>query len=291
MAKDDSASFPTLTFDSSKLVKGDCIEVMKQYPDNYFQAIIADPPYFQALTTVDWDNTWANSDAWLAWSLEWIKECRRVLKDDGILFIFGQLGKREHIWLHLCSEASKIMQFHDMVIWDRVVGYNDRGDSFTPQYEMALMLRKEESSQVYFDKDSVRIEYNEATIQKYMKDKRYKDMVAREEHLRRGKKATNILSVPSLKGASKEKVGHPSQKPEALIDILIQSTTRPGDVILDPFLGSGTTAVVAQALGRVWIGIDLEEEYIDMSHKRLTERFPEVKDSSVLKIKKSKNKK
>lgn len=269
-------NFPTITFDSSQLIKGDCIEVMKQYPDNHFQAIIADPPYFQALTTVDWDNSWVDSNAWLTWSLEWIKECRRVLKDDGILFIFGQLGKREHIWLHLCSESSKIMQFHDMVIWDRVVGYNDRGDSFTPQYEMALMLRKEEKSEVYFDKDSVRIEYNEATIQKYMKDKRYKDMVAREAHLRKGKKATNILSVPSLKGASSEKVGHPSQNPEALIDILIQSTTRPGDLVLDPFLGSGTTAVVAQALGRRWVGIDLEQEYIDMSKKRLKARFPEI---------------
>ena len=269
-------NFPTIIFDSSQLIKGDCMAVMKQYSDNHFQAIIADPPYFQALTTVDWDNSWVDSDAWLTWSLEWIKECRRVLRDDGILFIFGQLGQREHVWLHLCSEASKIMQFHDMVIWDRVVGYNDRGDSFTPQYEMALMLRKEEKSEVYFDKDSVRIEYNEATIQKYMKDKRYKDMVAREAHLRKGKKATNILSVPSLKGASSEKVGHPSQKPEALIDILIQSTTRPGDLILDPFLGSGTTAVVAQALGRRWVGIDLEQEYIDMSKKRLKARFPEI---------------
>lgn len=268
-----SKGFPTVKVGLGSLIKGDCIEVMKQYPDNHFQSIIADPPYFQTLTTVDWDNAWADSDAWLAWSLEWIKECKRVLKPEGLLFIFGQLGKREHVWLHLCSEVAKVMQFHDMVIWDRVIGYDDRGDSFTPQYEMALMLRKENDSKVYFDKDSVRITYDEKTIQTYMKDKRYKDMVAREEHLRKGKKVTNLIRVPSLKGASKEKVGHPSQKPEALIDILIKSTTRPGDMILDPFLGSGTTAVVAQALGRPWVGIDLEEEYIQMSLTRIKSKI------------------
>lgn len=255
---------------SGVLYLGDCIEILKSHPDNSYQCVIADPPYFQVLTDAEWDNAWRNQEEWLAWSLEWIKECHRVLRKDGIMYIFGQLGKREHVWLHLCSESAKVAQFHDMIVWDRVVGYNDRKDSFTPQYEMALALRKHEQSQVYFDKEAVRTPYDESTIQTYLKDKRYKDKNAREAYLRKGKKATNILRVPSLKGASREKVGHPSQKPEALIEMLLLSSTRPGDCVLDPFLGSGTTAVVAERHGRQWTGIEVSETYASMALSRLT---------------------
>ena len=261
--------FPEKRFQNGVLYTGDCIAVMQALPDDSFQSVIADPPYFQVLVDAEWDNAWKDQDDWLEWSLRWIAEAHRVLREDGILYIFGQLGKREHAWLHLCSEAAKIAQFHDMIIWDRVVGYNDRGDSFTPQYEMALALRKHEKAKAYFDKEAVRIPYDEDTIQMYLKDKRYKDKVAREAHLNKGKKATNILRVPSLKGASREKVGHPSQKPEALNEMLMLSSTRPGDTVLDPFLGSGTTAAVAERHGRKWVGVEIDETYIDMASRRL----------------------
>lgn len=269
-------SAPTPSLKALQLGEGslwwaDCLEVMQTMPDSSVQAVIADPPYFQVNLDAEWDNAWANSNEWLTWCLQWITEALRIVKEDGLIYIFGQLGKREHVWLHLCSEAAKVGQFHDMVIWDRAVGYNDRADSFTPQYEMALVLRKSENSKVYFDKDAVRIPYDEATIQMYLKDKRYKDMAARETYLRKGKKATNILRVPSLKGASSEKVGHPTQKPEALIEMLILSSTRPGDTVLDPFVGSGTTAAVAQRTGRKWIGIEASKDYVDIANRRINE--------------------
>jgi site-specific DNA-methyltransferase (adenine-specific) len=75
-----------------------------------------------------------------------------------------------------------------------------------------------------------------------------------------------------LKGSSKEKAGHPSQKPEKLIEHLILSSSRPGDLVLDPFLGSGTTAVVAERLERRWIGIEHNADYIRIAEKRLTEQ-------------------
>ena len=231
--------------------------------------IIADPPYFQVLVKEEWDNAWTSADAYLQWTLEWVSECRRVLRQDGLLYIFGQLGKREHVWLHVCSLLAKEMQFHDMIIWDRAVGYNERHDSFTPQYEMVLALRQSENTKPYFDKDAVRLPYDEDKIQSYLKDKRYKDMAARETHLRKGKYATNILRVPSLKGSSKEKIGHPSQKPLALIHQLIAASTREGDSVLDPFLGSGTSAAAAQELGRQWLGIECNPVYVEMTRKRI----------------------
>ncbi len=252
-----------------RLCYADVLKGLAEIEPESCQLIIADPPYFQVMLDEDWDNRWKSDSAYLKWTIKWVEACQRVLKPDGLMYIFGQLGKREHVWLHLCSEVTKRMQFHDMIIWDRAVGYNDRKDSFTPQYEMVLALRHSENATPYFDKDAVRVPYDEDTIQLYLKDKRYKDKKAREAHLRKGKYATNILRVPSLKGASKEKIGHPTQKPLALIEKLIASSSREGDLVLDPFMGSGTTAAVAEAAGRKWIGIDNETEYIEMTRQRI----------------------
>jgi site-specific DNA-methyltransferase (adenine-specific) len=85
-------------------------------------------------------NQLKTEEDYLEWTENWIEKCGKLLKPDGLFFIFGQLGKREHLWLHLCSLAARILQFHDMLIWDRAVGYNERCDSFTPCYEMILVL-------------------------------------------------------------------------------------------------------------------------------------------------------
>ena len=254
---------------NGEILAGDALDILPTLASGEFQLIIADPPYFQVLLDESWDNTWKSADDYLEWTLKWVRECKRVLRPDGLLYVFGQLGKREHVWLHVCSLLSKEMQFHDMIIWDRAVGYNERYDSFTPQYEMILALRHPGNSTPYFDKDAVRLQYEEDKIQTYLKDKRYKDMDARELHLRKGKYATNILRVPSLKGASKEKIGHPSQKPIALINQLILSGSRKGDKVLDPFLGSGTTAASAEELGRKWVGIEMKPDYNKISMKRI----------------------
>jgi site-specific DNA-methyltransferase (adenine-specific) len=254
---------------NGRVIAGDALQILPKLGDAEFQLIIADPPYFQVLLEESWDNTWTSADDYLDWTIKWVRECKRVLRPDGLLYIFGQLGKREHVWLHTCSMLAKEMQFHDMIIWDRAVGYNERYDSFTPQYEMVLVLRHSANSKPYFDKDAVRLQYEEEKIQSYLKDKRYKDKEAREEHLRKGKYATNILRIPSLKGSSKEKIGHPSQKPIALIHQLILSSSRKGDSVLDPFLGSGTTAASAEELGRIWVGIESNPQYREITKKRM----------------------
>ncbi len=255
----------------SKIYQGDCLEKLNEFEENTFQAIVADPPYFQVLLKENWDNQWRTEEDYLVWTEDWIVKSGRLLKDDGLFFIFGQLGKREHLWLHVCSMATRILQFHDMLIWDRAVGYNERYDSFTPCYEMILVLRKKKDAKPYFDKDAVRIAYDDDTIKQYLKDKRYKDLDARRTHLEKGKYATNILRVPSLKGSLKEKVGHPSQKPIKLIEMLVLFSTREGDKVLDPFLGSGTTALACQNLKRNFAGIEIEQKYIEIAKNRLRE--------------------
>lgn len=250
-----------------RLLEGDALKELQKLPNAIAQAVIADPPYFNVLEDETWDTQWPTSDAYLAWCEAWVAEAMRVLRPDGLAFIFGQLGKREHAFLHLMSQLSRQHQFHDLIIWDRAVGYDERRDSFTPQYEMVLVLRK--GDKVKFNKDAVRIPYDAKTIEIYLKDKRYKDMDARRAHLEAGKFATNILRIPSLKGTTKEKVGHPSQKPIDLIEKLIACSTDEGDTVLDPFLGSGTTAAAAEKLKRQWIGIEREPAYIEMTQARL----------------------
>ena len=252
---------------SNRIIHGDALQELQKLPAAVAQAIIADPPYFNVLENEAWDTQWKTAADYLAWCDAWVAESMRVLRDDGLAFIFGQLGKREHTFLHLMSRLSQQHQFHDLIIWDRAVGYDERRDSFTPQYEMILVLRKGDN--VKFNKDAVRIPYDAATIATYIKDKRYKDMDARRAHLKKGKYATNILRVPSLKGISKEKCGHPSQKPLNLIDKLIACSTDVGDLVIDPFLGSGTTAAAAQRLQRQWLGIEKDAIYVEIAQRRL----------------------
>ncbi len=257
---------------SNQLIQGDAFKELSKLPDTTAQAIIADPPYFNVLEDEAWDTQWKTAADYLAWCEKWVGESMRVLREDGLCFIFGQLGKREHTFLHLMSRLTHKHQFHDLIIWDRAVGYNERRDSFTPQYEMILVLRKGEDTK--FNKGAVRVPYDAQTIEAYMRDKRYKDKKARRAHLEKGKYATNILRVTSLKGISKEKCGHPSQKPLALIEKLVLCSTDVGDVVLDPFLGSGTTALAAQRHNRQWIGIECDPGYVKIAKDRLSASAP-----------------
>jgi DNA modification methylase len=251
----------------NRLICGDAFSELRRLESGSVQVVIADPPYYNVLLEHDWDTQWKAVEDYLEWSREWVSECLRILRDDGLCFIFGQPGKREHGFIHLMSELCRHHRFHDLLIWDRVVGYNERRDSFTPCYEMILVLRKGDSPK--FNKGAVREPYSEEKIRMYLRDKRYKDRGARMNHLLAGKYATNLLRVPSLKGASKEKCGHPSQKPIELITKLVLCASDPDDVVLDPFLGSGTTAVVADGLGRRWIGIELDRAFVKLTRKRL----------------------
>ena len=247
-------------------MEGDAVAELAKLPDESAQLVVADPPYFQVLDET-WDRQWPDARAYLDWSMTWLAEAMRVLRGDGLLYCFGQLGKREHTFLHLMSEATRRWQFHDLITWDRVVGYNVRRDSFTPATEHVLVLRKSEA--VKFHKHAVREPYDAATIAQYLKDPRYKDLEARARHLEAGKFATNLWRIPSLKGTSKEKCGHPSQKPIALIERVILSSSDAGDLVVDPFLGSGTTALVAERNGRRWLGIECDAKYCALAGERL----------------------
>jgi len=253
----------------NEIICGDALKVLWVVPEESARLVVADPPYFRVLNQ-QWDNQWRDEEAYLEWSARWMVAAMRVLMPGGLLYCFGQVGKREHAFLHLASQASCGWTFHDLIIWDRCVGYNERRDSFTPCYEMILVLRKD-GAPAYFDKSAVREPYDAATVRRYARDRRYKNRAARAEHLRRSKYATNLWRIPSLKGSSRERVGHPSQKPQKLMERIVLSCSRAGELVVDPFLGSGTTAVVCQKHRRDWLGIEVSSDYCDMARQRLKE--------------------
>lgn len=247
----------------------DCFDVLPTIEPASVGLVIADPPYFRVLKE-SWDNQWRDESAYLDWSAAWLRLAMRTLVAGGLCYIFGQVGKREHVWLHFMSRVTNEFEFHDLVIWDRAVGY-DRRDSFSPAYEQILVL-KQVGAPPHFDKDAVREPYNVQTQACYLKDARYADKEKRRDYLEKGKFATNLWRVPSLKGTSKEKVGHPTQKPLAILERIVASSSCASDVVLDPFCGSGSSLIAAQELGRRFVGIEADEKWVACARTRLAEQ-------------------
>ena len=170
-------------------------------------------------------------------------------------------------WDWLPPILTSEFEFHDLIIWDRAVGY-DRRDSFCPAYEQILVL-KQRGASARFDKEAVREPYDAATQARYLRDRRYADKEKRREYLAKGKFATNLWRVPSLKGSSREKVGHPTQKPLALLERIVASSSREDDLVLDPFCGSGSTLVAAHRLNRRYIGIEADDKWATLARERV----------------------
>lgn len=254
-----------------EIIHGDCREILPALPAECARLVIADPPYSNGPGEGE-GAQWNENETYLDWSMQWLSAAMRTLVPGGLLYCFGHTDKREHLFIHLMSRACETWNYHDLLVWDRVAGYGERSDSFTPAYEMVLVLRKEGAP--YFNKDAVREPYDMATRQKYARDTRYKDLAARMKHLKKGKKATNLWRVATLKSASREKCGHPAQKPEKLIERIIKSSSQRGDLIIDPFLGSGTTSAIAQRLKRRCIGIEQDTAYVAMARARLETAGP-----------------
>jgi site-specific DNA-methyltransferase (adenine-specific) len=263
----DQVEKELLVSNCNHILTADCLEILPEIEENSARLVIADPPYFRVLTSEAWDNQWADEGAYLEWALRWMRLAMRALMPGGLLYCFGQTGKREQVWLQLIARACAEFEYHDLIVWDRAVGYNERRDSFTPAYEMILVLRKA-GAVPFFDKDAVREPYNRQTQARYLKDKRYKNLMARREHLKRGKYATNVWRVPSLKGTSREKCGHPAQKPEEIIRRLVLSSSAPNDLVIDPFAGCGTVGAVCEKLGRRCLSIEINPHFAEIARQR-----------------------
>lgn len=242
------------------IIKGDCIDVLNQIEPGSIDTIFADPPYNLQLggdlhrpnnSKVDAvDNDWDQFESLQAYdkfTRQWLSAARTALKDDGGIWVIGSY--------HNIFRMGAILQDLGFWVLNDVLWIksnpmpNFRGRRFTNAHETMIWASKSKDSKYYFNYDAMKA-LNE---DKQMRSDWYFPLCTGAERLKddNGDKA------------------HPTQKPEALLHRVLMASTRPGDVVLDPFFGTGTTGAVAKKLGRNFIGIEREDSYIAHATKRI----------------------
>jgi modification methylase len=240
-------------------IQGDCIEILRRFPTNSIDLIFADPPYFLQLRQDLWrpnltkvdrvDDDWDHFADWQTYdrfSKDWMTECQRVLKETGTIWVMGTY--------HNIYRLGALMQ--DMGFWllNDLVWIksnpmpNFRGVRFTNAHETLLWASKGKKAKYTFNYHAMK-SINEGT---QMRSDWWLPLCSGQERIKvNGKKI------------------HSTQKPQALLYRIILSSSNPGDIVLDPFFGTGTTGAVAKMLHRHWIGIEKDPQYIGVANERI----------------------
>lgn len=255
-----SAEIPKET--SHSVIVEDCFEVLKSIPDNSIQLIVCDPPY--NIQIAHWDS----HGNYIDWAARWLQEAERVLSPTGNLVIFGGLqyqgeagsGDLLTIMSHMRSASS--MRLVNLIIWNYPNGMSAQR-FFANRHEEIAWFGK--TKKYFFDLDSVREPYDEETKRLYLKDKRL-----RPESVEKGRNPTNVWRITRLNGNAKERVGHPTQKPHAVVQRIVRALSYPGSTVLDFFSGSCVTTRVCIEEARHSICSDIEPktpEYLEAQLK------------------------
>ncbi len=234
MASRPSAA-PERTYHSALTM--DCLQLLQSIPDESVQLIICDPPY--NIRAAQWDEV-ADYGCWAA---RWLREAERVLSPSGSIAIFGGLQYQAEAGsgdllaiLNYMRQASR-MSLVNLIIWTYPNGVSAHR-FFANRHEEIAWFAK--TSGYFFDLDAVREPFDEAVKAAYRRDPRL-----RRESIEKGKNPTNVWRIGRLNANALERVGHPTQKPVAVIRRLIRALSYPGSVVLDFFAGSAVTARVA----------------------------------------------
>lgn len=240
---------------SISLVLGDMLSVLKNIKSSSIDMIFADPPYFlssggstcksgawASVNKGEWDRQMSFSEKH-RFNREWLRACKRVLSNNGTIWISGTLHNIYSVGTALEEEGFKII---NNITWQKTNPPPNLGcRCFTHSTETILWAKKDiKSAKHTFNYDLMK-------------------------SINLGKQMKDVWSCASTPNREKFEGKHPTQKPEYILDLIVKASTNLGDLILDPFCGSSTTGVVAKKLGRRYLGIDIEKEYIDLSMRRL----------------------
>ncbi|WP_422723164.1 site-specific DNA-methyltransferase [Erythrobacter alti] len=259
-AKVDKSELPL-----GQILAGDCVTAMRKLPDASVDLVFADPPYNLQLggdlnrpdgshvdaVTDDWDHfdSFALYDQF---TRDWLTECRRVLKPDGALWVIGSYHNIYRVGSILQDLGFWIL---NDIVWRKTNPMpNFRGTRFTNAHETLLWCSQGEKSRYHFN---------------------YRAMKTLNDELQ----MRSDWTFPICSGGErlKDETGHkahPTQKPEALLYRVLLATTEAGDVVLDPFFGTGTTGAIAKRLGRDWIGCEREADYRKVAKARIEKELP-----------------
>ena len=247
-----------------QILDGDCVEAMRSIPTASVDLIFADPPYNLQLggdlnrpdgSAVDAvTDHWDQFDSFKAYddfTRDWLTEARRVLKPDGALWVIGSYHNIYRVGAILQDLGFWIL---NDIVWRKTNPMpNFKGTRFTNAHETLLWASMGEKAKYHFN---------------------YRAMKTLNDELQ----MRSDWVLPICSGGERLKEGghkvHPTQKPEALLYRVLLATTEKGDVVLDPFFGTGTTGAVAKRLGREWIGCERESVYRDAAYKRIAKELP-----------------
>jgi modification methylase len=257
-----SAAVGALPLD--QILMDDCVAAMAALPDACVDMVFADPPYNLQLGgdlfrpeggRVDAvDNDWDKFDTFAiydAFSKAWLKEARRILKPNGTLWVIGSYHNIFRVGAVLQDEGFWIL---NDIIWRKANPMpNFKGTRFTNAHETLIWASKGEDARYTFNYRAMKTLNDELQMRS---DWSFPICGGPERIKRNGTKA------------------HPTQKPEALLYRILLACTKPGDIVLDPFFGTGTTGAVAKRLKRHWIGIEREPTYVDVAQERIAAALP-----------------
>ena len=235
----------------------DCLEFIKTIEDESVDLVLTDPPYYIGYDGgKGWDSKWDTEQDYLDWCKEWTSECVRVLKPNRCLYVWGTTKTDTFLKykLDVLNSFDKLT-YQNWIVWSYDWGGRTK-KTFARKHEDLLMYSKGE--EFLFNADDIRIPY-------IMKQSVRKGV----ELNSKGKIPTDVWQKNNHT-TSKEYCGwHPTQKPLELLERIIKANTNEGDIVLDLFSGSGSTAVATTNTGRKFIGCELDKEYYEKSLKRI----------------------
>lgn len=253
---------------NGKLFYGDSVAWMKGLEAKSVDLVFADPPY--NVKKADWDHFESHAE-YVNWSYSWIVEAARLLKPNGTIYVCGY----SEILASILVAAMPLFTGCRWLIWHYKNRANLGGD-WGRSHESIIHLRKGERQT--FNINDVRIPYGAHTLKypehpqaetsQYGKNGNGK----KRDHWTPnplGAKPKDVLDIPTTCNGMGEKTPHPTQKPEELLRKLVLASSNPGDTVLDPFSGAGTTAVVAEQLGRKWLVCDRHQQYNEWAIGRI----------------------
>jgi site-specific DNA-methyltransferase (adenine-specific) len=248
-----------------ELWHSDALALLARLPDRSVDLVVADPPY--AIAKEDWDE-FESLDEYVAWCDRWLAEVARVLAPHGSAYICGF----SEILADVKAKSARRFAGCRWLVWY----YRNKanlGRDWGRSHESILHLRGDATR---VDVDAIRIPYNghttryparvQAVNSQYGGGGRRRDRWVPNPL---GAKPRDVIEVPVICNGMAEKTPHATQKPEALIEKLVLASSQPGQLVVDPFVGSGTTAVIAAKLGRRWLAGDADARYVGLARERL----------------------
>ena len=247
-------------FKQNTIFVQDTLEFLRNLPDGCANLIVADPPYsinkeFGSTTRK------MDFDEWLRWSCDWLKETYRILAPDGNLAVYSL--HQSAAFLHVAMHSMGLV-YRRQIVWHYENGFSTYKHGPAAEYEVILWFAH--SAKTTFNPS--RKPYKSSERLRYRVIKNGKEWTPNPE----GRLEGDVWKIPTLAGRrfADEKVAHPTQKPLSLSEKLINMLSNPGDLVIVPFVGSGSECVAAQLNGRNFIGAEINPDYVAIAQSRLS---------------------